>query len=509
MSARHFHTLTCELDFFPGLSLTRVGRWTSNEMSLETLADSFRRSSKALLCPTVPIRSTHARTHKQMRFEARGRGQLKSAQILVGHPALHEGHAGGAFAMPLPPPDAERARRGGRAIFKAKRKGVADAETNAAAAAASSSAASAAGAGSGAAVAPASASASLLPAPVGSDLSFFSSAHIALCDFNIAVPVVEPSDDADIDADGGAHSAPLLEYVGTLRWCAPEVFRASGTNAATGTAAAVPTAVRSSAAAAAGAGAAATASASASSSGARPSLAALRLHAGRMGDVWSWSMVLLELLTLRLPFEDVATEEQLNQMLSRGERSDFQSWLDEGIWSGVGKMDPAVMEKRARAAWERVVAASASSAAGASTPASPVVAAAASPSSLRQSVYEALVGLYLVGTSSVPEDRPSIQQIRAGLETLHQQLTVAKARSAQPLALESAAAAVPSASAAAAHPPRQEGAPSPRLTAVSHKHAAPASNSPPLRSTRARLNAAAGKLSPQQPISPSLAPVAL
>jgi len=228
-----------------------------------------------------------------------------------------------------------------------------------------------------------------------------------------------------------------------------------------------------------------------------------------MGDVWSWSMVLLELLTLRLPFEDVPTEEQLNQMLIRGERSNFQPWLDEGMWSGVGKMDPAAVEKRARAAWGRVVAASASSAAGASAPASPVVAAAASPSSLRQSVYEALVGLYLTGTSSAPEDRPSIQQIRAGLETLHQQLVIAKARSSQPLALESAAAAAPSASAAAANPPRQEGAPSPRLAAVSHKHAAPASNSPPLRSTRARLNAAAGKLPPQQPISPSLAPVAL
>jgi serine/threonine protein kinase len=226
--------------------------------------------------------------------------------------------------MPLPPPDAERARRGGRAIFKAKRKGVADAETNAATAA-SSSASSTASAGSAAGAGSSAAPASLLPAPVGSALSFFSSAHIALCDFNIAVPVVEPSDDADIDADGGAHSAPLLEYVGTLRWCAPEVFRASGTHAATGTAAAVSAVARPSAAAAAGAGAAAAASASASSSGARPSLAALRLHAGRMGDVWSWSMVLLELLTLRLPFEDVATEEQLNQMLSRGERSNFNS----------------------------------------------------------------------------------------------------------------------------------------------------------------------------------------
>lgn len=517
LSAFHLSSLLKEIRLLPHLQHPNIVRFlayliTNSELklylelirgqNLDVVVKAVRAAGQRLAVEDIVVIALEAAKGLQYLHEnATLHRDLKSAQILVGHPALHEGHAATAFAMPLPLPNGDQARRAGRAIFKAKRKGLADAETNAATA---SSSASSTLIGSGSAAGAGAASASLLPAPVGSDLSFFSSAHIALCDFNIAVPVVEPSGDAD--ADGVAHSAPLLEYVGTLRWCAPEVFRASGPHAApsaaaAAAAAAVPVAARPSGAAAAAAAVAPSVSA------ARPSSAAMRLHAGRMGDVWSYSMVLLELLSLKLPFEDVQTEEQLNQMLIRGERSTFQPWLDDQLWTDVAKEDPAVVEKKARAAWERVVATSASSSAAASAPASPIVAASASPSSLRRSAYEALVGLYLVGTSSVPEDRPSIQQIRAGLETLHQQLTIAKARSMQPLSLESASAAAPSASAAGINLPRQEGAPSPKLAAVSHKHAAPASNSPPLRSTRARLNAAADKLPPppQQPISPSLA----
>jgi len=397
---------------------------------------------------------------------------LKSAQVLIGHEALTDPAPGAKpFAVQLhtqPHPE--------RTVFKARRKFTPAPGT------AASSAAATTGESSPAAAASSASSASLLPAPLPGQLSFFSSAAIKLADFNISSVVVEPSEESDVDAP----HLPVLEYVGTLRWCAPEVFRASAAHT-------VPAASASAASAAS--------ASSATSPSFAPASASARLTAGKRGDVWSYGCVILELLTLHLPYEDVPTEPELNEMLRRGERSSYQAWLDEAQWPGVTKLSAKSLEEQALRAWERAVQDSDSS------PSSATAAAAASSSSasvplLRASVYQALVGLYLQSTSSAPEKRPSMADVVQTLSRLHAQMQDAQgvaprakaaASTADPAAppttprahvaaLPAAASAATAAAAAAAVAPAAK-------SAKAAKHARDRSASPtaPARSSRARI----------------------
>jgi serine/threonine protein kinase len=94
----------------------------------------------------------------------------------------------------------------------------------------------------------------------------FASLQIKLCDFNVAVPL-------------GNRNERRLEYAGTIRWMAPEVLRARYTTD--------------------------------------------ELHPyGKEADIWSYGMVLYEVLTLLLPYEDL-TEDRLLESLQRGRRPDI------------------------------------------------------------------------------------------------------------------------------------------------------------------------------------------
>jgi serine/threonine protein kinase len=230
------------------------------------------------------------------------------------------------------------------------------------------------------------------------------------------------------------------------------------------------------------------------------------LAAGRAGDVWSYANVLLELLTLHLPFEDVPTEPMLNEMLRRGQRSSYQQWLDETQWKGVTKLSAKSVEEQALRAWKLATAAataapregdssSSSHTAAAATAAAAAAGSSASSSStaLRLSIYQSLVGLYLQGTMHAPEQRPSMDEVVAALSHMHAQLkegiaddadatsSSLSSRTKLPLA---AAAAVPAAAAAAASV-AAPAAPS----RLSSKHARDRSSSPtaPARSSRARI----------------------
>jgi serine/threonine protein kinase len=413
---------------------------------------------------------------------------LKSAQVLIGHPALTEPAPGDKpFSMQL---HLNKKAHPERTMFKPKHKFAAPAGAAAAAAASASSSAA-----SSSAVLSSAAGSSILPSPQPGELSFFSSAAIKICDFNIAAACIDPPEESDVDAP----HQPVLEYVGTLRWCAPEVYRASAAHTTLG---ALSSGLPAAAAAAASSGAS-------SSSGASfaPASAAQRLAAGRAGDVWSYANVLLELLTLHLPFEDVPTEPMLNEMLRRGQRSSYQQWLDEAQWKGVTKLSAKTVEEQALRAWKLATAAataaapregeaasSSHTAAGATAAAAAAGSSASSSSTaLRLSIYQSLVGLHLQGTMHAPEQRPSMDEIVDALSHMHAQLKEDIVGEANPTSsslvprttLPSVAAAAAPAAAAAAAPVAAPAAPS----RLSSKHARDRSSSPtaPARSSRARI----------------------
>ena len=305
---------------------------------------------------------------------------LKSAQVLIGHIDLLNGtNPDRHFSMPLLAA-AKPSAHPDRVILKAKRKGKDGAASSSTPSPSTTAALT-------------SVSHDFTPRSPSSS-SFFSDASIKLCDFNIAIPVLEAHEDAE---EKDAH-LPKLEYVGTLRWVAPEIFRAS-----------LPDYIQPAVSDAT----AATTSTAASSSGSNLTPAALLLHQGKMSDCWSLGNIELELLSLHLPYEDVPTEPELNAKLTRGERSSYQQWLDPQYWpASEDEPKQKEMEVNAQNAWKRAVevASETSGSAAASNSSS------SSPSSLpfatAGSVYQSLVGLYLQCTEHTPTARPDHRYYR-------------------------------------------------------------------------------------------------
>ena len=376
---------------------------------------------------------------------------VKSAQVLVGHPELDR--SGDKFRMTYAAnskltfanPSQANQPQAHRKIVKAKRKFAAESTTTTAAATSTSPSVSSH------TTSPTDLSLNLKPSSPSSP-SFFANAQIKLCDFNIAIPVLESSSTEELDPHSPSSSLSnySIEYVGTLRWVAPEVFRSSlpegkhshtsigsstnknTTPTATSTAAAAST--QSNASSQTSLSHAAVSSSSFSSTPSpspspsvspspspSPSPAALRLDSGKRSDVWSVSNVLLELLTLHLPYENVPTEPELNEKLIRGERSDYQMWLDPSYWKmpegEATSKGEQILETNAKQAWHSAMAA-AIPVAGESAPST---ASHASKFHSPSVVYESLVGLYLVGTSPNPADRPTMDDICRTLEWLIQQ----------------------------------------------------------------------------------------
>jgi serine/threonine protein kinase len=360
----------------------RLVRGANLDIVIKTLRNAGQRLSvEDILVLTLEIARGVHYLHQQSTLHR----DLKSAQVLIGHSALTDDqHMATPFRL-LP---SAQQRHPDRSIVKVKRTKTqpAPAATPVAAAAASTSTSS-----------------SILPPPLPNQLSFFSSASVLLCDFNIAVNIGKSAEeDLEEEMDDAAH-APILEYVGTLRWCAPEVFQSSQSHSKAMAANAQGTVSRSTPPSTSAASASTTSSATT-----RRATAAERLEAGRRGDVWSFANVLLELLSLHLPYEDIPTEEELNGLLMRGERSNFQQWLDPNCWPDINDISASDVSEQAMLAWSNATEAHLES--DMSVP------------SLRRRVYQALVGLYLHGTRTNPEERPTMESICHTLTSLHDQM---------------------------------------------------------------------------------------
>lgn len=374
--------------------------------NLDTIIKSLRRQGGRFSADDiVVILSAVARGLQYMHQHSTLHRDVKSAQVLIGY-----AEADNAGATPFSMPIAASTTSGthaDRTILKVKRKAKTTTDATAATPTAAASASS-------------SSRHPLCLLPRTSDaLSFFADARIKLCDLNIAVPVLHPRDDDDAanEQDDSKH----IEHVGTLRWMSPESMRAGLPRAdATG---GEELAERSQDESRDDAPHASPA----------PPLSptSRRLRAGQQSDVWSLSCVLFELLTLRLPYENVPTEPELNAKLARGERTDFLQWMDPQYWHETTEEGDGAAASAATTKAEMTGESSSLSAESAlrmwqsavQSSSAPVDSSAPpSTSGLSSSVtYATLVGLFLAGTSPKPTDRPTIDTICSTLEWVARQ----------------------------------------------------------------------------------------